>query len=583
MYSTLVDLLSSRAAQTPDQLAYSFLTDGESVKDDYSYQRLHERASIVAARLQQDLQFGDRILLFYEPSMEYIAAFFGCMYAGMIPVPAYPPERRNLSRLISVIQDSEAAAALTTSRIYNGLEQIWIANPEARKALGSQLIWYSSDEFSPSLLTEYTRPDVKASDLAFLQYTSGSTNKPKGVMLSHGNLIANSDAITKSFKHNVDTWVVSWLPPYHDMGLIGGILNPMYNGNSATLMSPISFLKRPWRWLNAITQVADNYQVTSGAPDFAYDLCARKINEEQYETLDLSRWKVAFTGAEPIREHTLRGFEERFAAKGFEMSRFFPVYGLAEGTLLATAPDPNADPVRTAFDKEALEQHRAQNAVDPINQQVLVACGVAPEGHEARIVNPDTCVECAAGETGEIWLHGPSVAQGYWQNEAVTEETFRASIAGQEGKHYLRTGDLGFYHEGEIYITGRIKDLIIIRGRNHYPQDIESTLTDTIESLREGCGAAFSVEVGEEEQLVIVQELKREFLRKADPEQIIAEINKLVFQVHNIRPVAVVLLEPSSFPKTSSGKVQRRAARQQFLDKTLREIHHWTLITAVNA
>ncbi len=554
---TLVELARSRAAHQPDGLAYRFLQDGEDDAVCISYAQLDSKARAVAALLQQSGATGGRALLIYPPGLEYITAFLGCLYAGVTAVPAYPPNparlARTLPRLQAIASDAGAQFALTQGFI---LELMQSAFADARDL--QALRWLATDDLSPGLENAWAPPEIGRQTLAFLQYTSGSTSTPKGVMLSHGNLLHNSGLIHDCYEHSPASHAVIWLPPYHDMGLIGGILQPLYGGFPGTLLSPIDFLTKPLRWLKAVSKYGGT---TSGGPNFAFDLCVRKTTPEDRAALDLSRWNVAFNGAEPIRTEVLDRFVEAFAPAGFRREAFYPCYGLAEGTLLITGGRVAEAPVVGHFDAAALLRH--QIAEPSGEARTLVGGGKTTQGQRLAIANPDTRVECGAGEVGEIWVQGDSVAQGYWNNPEATERFFRATLApGGEGP-FLRTGDLGFLQQGELFITGRLKDLLIIRGRNHYPQDLERTVESSHPALRPGCGAAFCVELDGEEKLVVVQELERAH-RDTDSEEVARAVRQAIADEHGLQLHALALIESGSIFKTSSGKIQRHACRAAF-------------------
>ncbi|WP_198299707.1 non-ribosomal peptide synthetase [Tumebacillus avium] len=562
--ATLVDLLRYRAQEQPSQLAYRFLIEDEQVE--YSYALLDLKARALGALLQSMGAAGERALLLYPPGPEYVVAFFGCLYAGVVAVPAYPPRQNgNLSRLVAVASDAQATFALTTDEIYKSFERRHHETPGLQT-----LRLIATDHLDGSLALSWQHPGTDASSLAFLQYTSGSTSAPKGVMLTHGNLLHNLGLIHQNFGIADGTKGVLWLPPFHDMGLIGGVLQPLYGGYEMTLMPPVSFIQKPLRWLETISRLG---ATLGGGPNFAYDLCVQKITPEQRDSLDLSRWETAFTGAEPIRPETLERFSDFFAPCGFRKEAFYPCYGLAEGTLFVTGGVKLTAPVTLALDGEALEQNKVRHAPQRTDQaRLLVGCG-SPERTDQRvlIVNPETFAVCAEDEVGEIWVSGPSVAQGYWEAPEKTEETFGARLAMGEGP-FLRTGDLGFLVEGELFVTGRLKDLIIIRGRNHYPQDVEFTVSEAHLAVPAGAVAAFSVEVDGEERLVVVTEVERAH-RKGNLAEVTASIRQGVAEHHELQTYGVVLIKPASIPKTSSGKIQRHACRQRFLDGTLDVLH----------
>jgi amino acid adenylation domain-containing protein len=463
--------------------------------------------------------------------------------------------------------DSKAKFALTTSTILHNIGQRFEHAPE----LG-RLSWLDTEQVPAGIETDWRRPNISYDTLAFLQYTSGSTSQPKGVMLSHGNLIHNLGAIQRGFQIDSSGAGVFWLPSYHDMGLIGGILEPIYIGAQSNLMSPVSFLQRPFRWLEAISK----YKATiSGAPNFAYDLCVDKITPEQIETLDLSSWTLAFCGAEPIRPETLERFSRTFELCGFRNTSFYPCFGMAESTLIVSGGDGPARPRTLTIDRKSLEQDKVILAtIDDENSMAMVNCGKSIIDQRIVIVNPNTLKECATDEVGEVWVTGPSVAQGYWGLEEETKNHFQAHVANTGDGPFLRTGDLGFLHEGELFITGRLKDLIIIHGSNHYPQDIEMTAESSHAALQAGSGAAFSVTDAGKEKLVIVQEVTRQN-RNPNIEEVTSAVRQAIAEKHDLQVFAIVLVKPMSIPKTSSGKIQRRATKNAFLKGELEVVGEW--------
>jgi amino acid adenylation domain-containing protein/non-ribosomal peptide synthase protein (TIGR01720 family) len=570
MYSeplTLVDLVQWRAQYQPDRVAYIFLSDGETEESRLTYGELDVRARAAGAWLQSLLRRGDRVLLLYPPGLEYLTALFGCLYAGMIAVPAYPPRpNRSLLRIQSLVADAGAVAALTTASILSRVTPFFSENPQLET-----LQWLTSDNAAPGLADNWQKPAVRDEDLAFLQYTSGSTSTPRGVMLSHKNLLHNERIIQKAFQQSGQSIIAGWLPFYHDMGLIGNVLQSLFVGAPCIFMSPISFLQRPVRWLQAISRYR---ATTSGGPNFAYDLCVRKISAEQRSTLDLSSWSVAFNGAEPIRAETLERFASAFAACGFRREAFRPCYGLAEATLLVSVSARQDIPLIKTISQRALENNRiAKPATEEKEVRQLVSCGKTISDERILIVNPDSMALCKPDEVGEVWVSSPSVAAGYWNNAEETRRTFQAHLSDTGEGPFLRTGDLGFIAGGELFLTGRLKDLIIIRGLNHYPQDIELSVEKCHQALRSGCGAAFSVTVEGEEQLVIVQEA--ETRQPVDWQTLIASIRDAVGQEHEVQVHAVALVKAGTVPKTSSGKIQRRACRAMFLEQRLETVAEW--------
>ncbi len=567
---TLVALLRDRGQRLPDQTAYTFLADGETEDHSLTYGELERRARAIAARLQRLGAEGERVLLLYPPDLEYIAAFFGCLYAGAVAVPVYAPRaNRTLFRLQSVAADAAARVALTTSSVFSRVEPL-LTQSAALQAVH----WLTTDGAGDEMADEWTEPAIEANTLAFLQYTSGSTSSPKGVMVSHGNIMHNEKMIRQAFRQTEDSVIVSWLPFYHDMGLIGGVLQPLYVGARCILMSPVSFLQKPLRWLQAISRYR---ATTSGGPNFAYDMCVQKISPQAREGLDLSSWDVAFNGSEPVRSETLEQFAAAFGPYGFRRRAFFPCYGLAEATLFVAGNPSVREPVVKGFQATALDEHQvveSKHDDEDSATRALVGCGTTFLEQKALIVNPQTCAVCATGEVGEIWVAGASVAGGYWNRPDETEQVFNAQLSNSGEGPFLRTGDLGFLDDGELFVTGRLKDLIIIRGRNLYPQDIEQTVEECHVALRRGGGAAFSIESDGEERLVVVQELERRSV-SVDLDEIVERVRQAVVEEHEVQLHRLLLVKAGRVPKTSSGKLQRRACREMFLAGTFEALAEW--------
>lgn len=566
-FSTLVDLLEWRARFQGDRVAYTFLADNGNDRISLSWQQLHRKAQLIGQELTAMNAAGKTVLLLYPSDLEYVAAFFGCLYASAIAVPAYPPRlNRTLHRLQAIVADSQASLALSVSFIQQRIEPLCKQVPTL-----SSLKWLTTDNIQANTQDEWHRPLLTGEMPAFLQYTSGSTSQPKGVIVSHGNLMHNEQLIQQAFDQTESSVIVGWLPLYHDMGLIGNVLQTLYVGARCVLMSPAAFLQSPFSWLQAISMAK---ATTSGGPNFAYDLCVRKVSEEQKAQLDLSNWKVAFNGAEPIRPATMKRFAKAFASCGFKAEAFHPCYGLAEATLFVSGKAARGVPKVEAFSAAELIKNRVLGANGNGSEaKSLVSCGVSFGGQRLTVVNPETLVECSVGEVGEIWLAGPSVAGGYWNQPGATEHTFLAKLANENEDTFLRTGDLGFLHEGELYVTGRLKDLIIIRGLNHYPQDIEQTAEFSHKALRPGCSAAFSLEVEGEERLVIVQEVQRN--RNVGDQEIVDAIRQRVAEEHEVQVAGVALIRQGTIAKTSSGKIQRNACRRAFVAGKLEVEFEW--------
>ena len=563
---TLVHLLSHRAEHQPTDRAFTYLIDGEIDEQHWTYAELDAKARAIAAWLQAAGLEGQRALMLYPHGMDFITAFFGCLYAGVTAVPTNPPRRnQKLARIEAIVDDADARVALTTNATLETVGNLIHASDRLKK-----LTWHATDLPQTANADDWKMPHVKPDTLAFLQYTSGSTGTPKGVMLTHDNLMHNSALICHAFENTRSTTGVFWLPSYHDMGLIGGILQPLYIGRPNVLMSPMAFLQKPFRWLKAIT----NYRgTTSGGPNFAYDLCVDKITPAQLEELDLSSWLVAFSGAEPVRSETLDRFCKKFGPRGFRREAFYPCYGLAEGTLIVSGGFVPQMPVVRAFDAAQLEQGKVVQVRSSAQAVELVGCGQTVPDQRVVIADPYELTTAPPNHVGEIWVKGPSIATGYLARVEESDQTFKAHLADTGEGPFLRTGDLGFQIDGELFIAGRIKDLIIIHGKNYYPHDIEQTVSRCHPRLVADAGAAFTIEQDGKQRLVVVQEVDRQ--RDRNDAEIIQAIRAAVADQHQLVVESVVLIRLRSIPKTSSGKVQRYACRQMYEDATLRVIAQW--------
>ncbi len=567
LFPNLVAALTQHADGNHDRLACGFLPDGEGEALRWTFGDLDSRARAIAVALLRRGAPGDRALLLYPPGLDFVAAFLGCLYARVVAVPSYPPAAgrpgRGQARLRSIAEDSEPRWVLFPAALRPRVEAVAAKIPGLAAAEP-----LATDEVPLAWGEEWREVRIDREDLAFLQYTSGSTSEPKGVRVSHGNLAHNQEVIRRACGHDERATFVSWLPIYHDMGLIGSLLQPLYVGASCILMAPVAFLHKPVRWLRAISEWRAQ---TSGAPDFAYDLCVRKIAPEQREGLNLSSWRTAFDGSEPVRERTVRAFADAFGPFGFRAEAFFPCYGLAEATLIVSGGSGGAPPLVDAF--RGLDEGRAIPSPDADDARLLVGCGEVGADLEVAIVDPQTLAERQDDRVGEIWVSGPSVAQGYWNRPEISRETFGARLPGRPGRTFLRTGDLGFLWRRQLFVAGRIKDLIIVRGRNHYPQDLEASVADSHPALRGGAGAAFAVDPETDGGVAIVAEI--DIRRRPDPTEALAAARRAVGEEHEIPLAALVLVRPGSIPKTTSGKVRRRLCRSLFLTGGLDVVAQW--------
>jgi len=558
--SSLVDVLRRRAAKQPDDPAYIFLPERGGERLSLTFAELCASAEALAINLGERAQIGDRALLLFSPGLDFIVAFFACLLAGVIAVPMMVPRRASSSDAsAAILADCSPRFALTRSDL------LTIARPDLRERFqASRLDWVFVDSCAAASIKERDPLPVPGrDDIAFLQYTSGSTSAPKGVVVKHGNLVENSEMIRIAFGNTRKSTHVSWVPLYHDMGLILNALQSLYVGALCVIMAPVGFMQRPLSWLRAIH---DYRAEVAGGPNFAFDLCVRRYRSEELQGVDLSCWKVAINGAEPVRANTIDRFTATFAPHGFDSKSLQPAYGMAEATLLISANRRGTGPTSRKVDRDALQRNRIITPARERDSQILVGCGRQLTGEQLAIVDPETRTLLGPGLVGEVWVGGPHIAEGYWRKPEVTSAVLRAQLASGGDQYWLRTGDLGFVDEGgELYITGRIKDLIIIRGINHYPQDIEETVQNCHVALRRHCGAAFSVpDQEDEEQLVVVQEIERTFRRGVTRDELVASIREAIAKEHELTAGEIVLIRTGSLPKTTSGKLQRQLTRQMF-------------------
>ncbi|GAB4133605.1 MAG: fatty acyl-AMP ligase [Cyanobacteria bacterium J069] len=597
--SNLVELLSERAQRHPERKAFIFLHNGETETGYLTYAALHQRAMEIATSLTQQLaledsgtdtrsgsvpkRFANRLTLVYpyEAALEFIAAFLGCLYAGVVPVPCHPPRnQQGVAEVGGRLLGSGSAGVLTVRSLLPKLQRQLA--PEL--PTGNALRWLAHEECRAAA-DDWIKPDLSPDTLAFLQYTSGSTGQPKGVMVTHGCLWENQKMLHDAFRHTEASVGVGWLPLFHDMGLIGNVLYSLYAGSMCVLMSPIAFVQKPVRWLEAIARYG---ATTSGGPNFAYDLLCRYVTEEQRDRLDLSTWDIAFCGAEPVRTDTLDQFAEKFRPCGFRPEAFYPCYGMAEATLLITGGSKHLPPQTLRVETPSLEQNRVVicDATRPgiarpsialpgaSRTQTLVSCGVPRLDTRIVIVDLATRSPCAEGEIGEIWVAGPGVGQGYWQHPPELENPFGATLATGEGG-FLRTGDLGFLQDGELFITGRLHDVLVFWGFNHYPQQIEQTVEACHPTFRAGGCAAFAMPINGEDRLVIAQEIERSARHRLPLQDVVETVRWAAFREHFVDVGAIALVKPGGLPRTSSGKIQRSRCRQQLLDDSLPVIEVW--------
>jgi acyl-CoA synthetase (AMP-forming)/AMP-acid ligase II len=558
---TIVESLLEHSQNQPDNDSFIFLPNGEEEGEKLTFGELDLRVRALAAELQNRYSKGDRAILIFTPGLEFVVGYMACLFSGILPVPVFPPHKTRLQQqipvVLNIIRDSSPKFILTESEYRVSTLEKYEELPELKG-----LTWECSDFVSPYSANNWKFPKMDGNTPAFIQYTSGSTGNPQGVVVTHDNLIHNLSCIQQYFNATTETRVVSWLPPYHDMGLIGCILQPIYVGFLSVLMPPVSFLQRPYRWLKTIS----DYHITAGGgPNFAYELCLKRISPEQRSELDLSSWDMAFNGSEVIYLETLRNFCKYFEPSGFRPQSFFPCFGLAESTLIVTGigkPDLASDYNLS----ENITGYLNDNQVS--TKQARVNCGYPILGTEVKIVDPETRKECPEKEIGEIWVKGRSVAQSYFNKKEESERTFRATLADSGYGPFLRTGDLGFLFKGQLYVTGRIKNLIICNGSNHYATDIENTVLQCHQAIGEHSCAAFSIEVGTTEQLIIMAELDARYLRNHPGttfEEVEQAITNSISLNHQIKVYNIVLLENKRIPKTTSGKIKRDAAKEEYI------------------
>lgn len=561
---SMAEVLRRRAADQGDRLAFQFLHHDGTEGPRLTYGELDRQAQQIAAALRHTAGHGERVLLLYPPGLEFISAFFGCLYAGVIAVPAYPPRPdrpwQGVENLSRIADDCQVRAVLTGGEYAAEIRRMCRHVPSLAKAN-----WFNTSDSLPGGTCCWSPQAEDSAAISHLQYTSGSTGTPKGVVVTHANVMHNEYMIAIANGHfetgPAGICGVSWLPFQHDLGLVGGMLQAVYVGGPLVVLSPLTMLQRPFVWLSAISRYRAH---TSAGPNFAYDLCVRRISAEERATLDLSCWCIAGIGAEPVRAATIEDFTAAFSGVGFRREAFYPSYGLAEGTLMvAGSPRLRGPIIRWTSlsggpqDASPTEVFHAPHSAE---LRPLVGCGQAWLDQQIVLVDPRTHEACCEGHVGEIWVTGPSVAQGYWQRPEESQQTFHACLAGHDTPLFLRTGDLGFIHQGELFITGRLKDVLIIRGQNHYPQDIEATVQQLEPTFRTDAGAVFQVARNGVERLVMVQEISRPH-KNFNARAILRRIRDQIAQRHGIEVDEIVLVRAASLPKTTSGKIRRHACR----------------------
>jgi acyl-CoA synthetase (AMP-forming)/AMP-acid ligase II len=577
---SIVEIVAAHARCDPAALAYTFLASGEQEDARLTRGDLDRRSRALAAAIAGRVVQGSRVLLLFPPGLEFVEGFFGCLGAGAIAVPAYPPltraadgrsgrPDRAVARLRGMIADAGVSLVVAPASLVARRSALEESVPELR-GLG----WLATDEVrAPDKGWDW--PRIMRNDVALLQYTSGSTASPRGVMVTHGNLLDNLRAGARVGAFDADSVGVSWLPVNHDMGLIGGVLQPAFSGFPVWLMAPVAFLQRPLRWLQAISRLGATH---SAAPDFAYDLCARRVTNADRQALDLSTWRVAYNGSEPVRRRTLEHFQCTFGECGFRWESFRPAYGLAESTLLVAAPCPESAPVVVDVDRAAVRRGRVAQAMSAANRLTVVSCGSVSIDSRIAIVDPVQRTRCAGDEIGEIWVAGGSVAAGYWQRPEETAATFGAFVANTHEGPFLRTGDLGFLRDGNLFVTGRLKDVLIVRGLKHHPPDLELTAEQANPAIRPGCCAAFGLDATGDERVAMIAEV--DVQANIAPNQrrigeVIADIRREIAEVHQLQLSLVAVVPSGSLPRTTSGKLQRFLCRHAVMNGTLDVLGRW--------
>jgi len=560
--NTILHYIERNAFENPLGIAFTFLNETGEKANELTNEALWQEVRAVATYLASFAEKGSRILLFYPPGLEYITSFYGCLLAEMIAVPLYPPRKSTKSdRLVKVCESCHSTLALVAEAESENLKRIWAQQNTDNLPLEFHVLTNNS----ALELKAFDLARFNPADVAFLQYTSGSTGVPKGVMITHGNILGNTESLTLTNNANGDDIFVNWLPLFHDMGLVCTLLWPVYLGVQSVMMAPATFVRNPLIWLQSINRYRGS---VCGAPNFAYDLCVNRIDESELQDIDLSCWKVAFNSAEPVRAETLKNFSRKFGECGYSHAAFYPGYGMAEATVFISGGTREDGPTLLSVDKRELAENKLVIDDSANDSSVdVVSCGRALSPHSLKIVEPNTKEELPEGCVGEIWFSGPSLSPGYWDLATISKEVFGQSIvnAGTEDATYFRTGDLGSVVKGELFVTGRMKDVIIVHGKNYYPQDIEHSSVTSHEALRPGYCAAFSVDSNGIEKLVVAAEVDRKFVRKIDFDEVCSAVRQAVFDDHSLSVEEVILLKPNRIPVTSSGKIQRAATKALYV------------------
>ncbi|WP_417768407.1 fatty acyl-AMP ligase [Stappia sp.] len=561
---TLWGLLDGFAAARPNERAFLYLGPDNVEQEALTYAELLRLARVYGQRLRQHSKPGDRVILMFPSGLAFVVAFFACHFAGVVPVPMVPLKGQRLRNTVHAIAENCAASV-----VLSNVEQAELVHAQLSPLPSYRDATYIAvdlDDASPAPTAD--AHEASPQELAFIQYTSGSTSVPRGVMVSHANLAANLEMMAEAFGNDDTPTYVGWAPLYHDMGLIANVLEPFYLGSFCILMSPNLFAHRPWLWPKAIS---DYRAVVSGGPNYAYDLCIERRDQILEAGYDLSSWKLAFNSAEPVRAGTLERFTKTFEPIGFRPRTFYPCFGMAEATLLITGGSRQEEPIVRSVSRSGLAKGSASLPVDEKDETLAVGCGRALRDETLRIVDPETSVALPDGEVGEIWVAGPHIPEGYWGHAQASKDTFHAKIAGEPDQRFLRTGDLGFILENELYVTGRHKDLIIVRGHNVYPQDIEYMAERAWPGLKKNSGAAFAVEDPETgiQTLVLAQEVMMGNRQAIDIDAATKAIRQEILKEADVTVHKIVLLDPGSIPKTSSGKIRRAETRTRYLEETL--------------